>query len=201
MPLPTRPWLRALSLCAAALPLAAAAHTGADAGVHHGLAAGLLHPFTGLDHLAAMLAVGLWSGSTTPVPGRGLAAARLWALPAAFAALLLTGALLAASGLSLPAVEPMIAASLLALGLLLATRQRLPAGWGVALVGAFALFHGAAHGHDLAGASAMGGMLLSSLLLQATGLGLGRALQGSRSLLPRLAGVAVAVFGGALLLA
>jgi urease accessory protein len=201
MSLPTRPLLYALSLCAAALPLAAAAHTGADAGAHHGLAAGLLHPFTGLDHLATMLAVGVWGGSTATAPGRGLRERRLWALPVTFAACLLTGALLAASGLNLPAVEPMIAASLLVLGLLLATRQPLPAVWSAALVGGFALFHGAAHGQELAGGAAMGGMLLGSVLLQATGLGLGRALQGGRGLLPRLAGLAVALFGGALLLA
>ncbi|MBQ1761274.1 MAG: HupE/UreJ family protein, partial [Aquincola sp.] len=96
-----------LGLAAAALPLIASAHVGQDGAAHHGLLAGLLHPFTGLDHLLAMLAVGTWGALSLPASGAargGLqrlgAAARL---PLVFAALLLAGALAAAAGLRLPA--------------------------------------------------------------------------------------------------
>ena len=100
-------------IAACAMATSASAHIGTDFGAHAeiGLLDGLLHPFTGLDHLAAMLAVGFWSA---------LSARRLWTAPLAFAAMLLAGALLGLAGIELPAVEPMIAASLLVLGLLVA---------------------------------------------------------------------------------
>jgi len=180
-----------------ALPLMAAAHTGADGGGHHGFLAGLLHPLTGTDHLAAMLAVGVWSALAARTT-RDL----LWA-PLAFAAMLLAGALAGLAGVQLPAVEPMIAASLLVIGLLVAARLRLPGPVAAALVGAFAVFHGIAHGVELAGehgaAAAMAGMVLATALLHGAGLSLGWLLR-ERALLPRLAGGAVALFGATLLL-
>jgi urease accessory protein len=182
----------------AALPLVAAAHTGADAGAHHGLGfmAGLAHPFTGLDHLFAMLAVGVWSALAM----RG---SLRWVAPIAFAGMLLVGALLGLAGVALPAVEPMIAASLLALGLLLAVRQSLPAVAAAAVAGAFALFHGVAHGAELAGAAspvlALAGMLLGTLALHGIGLGLGQLLIQRSQWLPRAAGFGVAAFGAVLL--
>ena len=128
-----------------------------------------MHPFTGLDHLVAMLAVGVWSALAAAQPGwRSLAAA-----PLSFAALLWIGALLALGGASLPAVEPMIATSLLVLGLLVATRRALPTPAGMALVGGFALFHGAAHGAELAGPAALAGMVLATGLLHGAGLLIG----------------------------
>jgi len=190
-----RPTL-ALLLAAAALP--ALAHTGADAGAHHhGFLAGFMHPLTGLDHLAAMLAVGLWSALAAR-NGRELLAA-----PLGFAAMLLAGALMGLAGVALPAVEPMIAASLLVLGLLVFTRKRLPALASAALVGVFAVFHGLAHGQELAGESdaalTLAGMLAATVLLHAAGIGLGWALRHANRWLPRLAGVAVALLGAALL--
>ncbi|WP_399683239.1 HupE/UreJ family protein [Xenophilus sp.] len=186
----------ALLLTAAALP--ALAHTGADAGAHHhGFLAGFMHPLTGLDHLAAMLAVGLWSALAAR-NGRELLAA-----PLGFAAMLLAGALMGLAGVALPAVEPMIAASLLVLGLLVFTRKRLPAFASAALVGVFAIFHGLAHGQELAGetdaALTLAGMLAATVLLHAAGIGLGWALRRANHWLPRLAGVAVALLGAALL--
>lgn len=181
-----------------ALPLLAAAHTGADAGAHHGTGfwAGLSHPFTGLDHLFAMLAVGVWSALAMP-------GARKWIAPVAFAAMLLVGALLGLAGVALPAVEPMIAASLLALGLLLVARRGLPAVAAAALAGGFALFHGAAHGSELAGtaqpALALLGMLLGTVALHLAGLGLGQWVASRQVWLPRVAGAGVAAFGAALL--
>jgi urease accessory protein len=177
-----------------AAPTLALAHVGADgAHAHTGFAEGFAHPFTGLDHLAAMLAVGLWSG---------LAAQRLrdaaWA-PIAFAAMLLVGALAGMAGITLPAVEPVIAASVLVLGLLAATRLRLAGVVAASLVGAFAVFHGLAHGSELAGGAALAGMVLATALLHGAGLAIGRALRTRGQWAPRLAGAAVAVFGAGLL--
>lgn len=184
------------SLAAAALTLASGAawaHAGADAGVHHGFAAGLAHPFTGLDHLAAMLAIGFWSvlGSRRP-----------WAAPLAFAAMLLVGALLGLAGIAVPAIEPMIAASLVAVGLLVAARPQLPAAAAAALVGLFALFHGAAHGVELAGdgaAAALAGMLAGTVVLHLAGMAAGSAVRTRSAWWPRAAGAAVAGFGAVLL--
>lgn len=187
---------RATALLLAATPVLALAHAGHDAGGHHGFAAGLEHPFTGLDHLMAMLAVGLW-GALTAAPGdRGA----LLRAPLAFAGMLLIGALAASAGLALPAVESMIAASLLALGLLLALRLSLPAAVGVALVGGFAVFHGAAHGQELSGWQALAGMLLGTVLLHALGLALGRLLRDRSVWWTRLAGAAAAGVGVAALI-
>ena len=154
---------------------------------------GLLHPLNGLDHLAAMLAVGFWSA---------LSARRPWTAPLAFAAMLLAGALLGMAGVALPAVEPMIAASLLVLGLLVALRTQMPAALAAALVGVFAVFHGVAHGTELAGAAnlwaPLAGMLIATALLHATGLGLGWALRHT-AWVSRMAGASVAVLGVSLL--
>ncbi|CAN7270832.1 HupE/UreJ family protein [Variovorax sp. LjRoot290] len=185
-------------LLIAALPLAAAAHTGADAGLHHGFMSGFLHPLTGFDHLAAMVAVGLWSALTARRAWPDL----LWA-PLGFALMLLAGALLGLAGVQLPVVEPMIAASLLVLGLLVVTQRRLPALAAAALVGLFAVFHGVAHGQALAGESGaaltLAGMLAATVLLHAAGIAIGWSLRHANRWVPRVAGAAVAIFGVALL--
>jgi urease accessory protein len=190
---------RTLALLAAALlPLAASAHTGADGGLHHGLVAGFMHPLTGADHLAAMVAVGVWSALSARRAWPDL----LWA-PLAFAGMLLAGALVGLVGLQLPAVEPMIAASLLVLGLLVAARVHLPAGVAMAVVGLFAVFHGVAHGHELAGehdaALTLAGMVGATVLLHAAGIALGWALRHANAWLPRIAGAAVVGLGATLL--
>jgi urease accessory protein len=185
----------------AALPLVAAAHVGADGGVAHGhdtgFAQGCMHPFTGLDHLAAMVAVGLWSALAAR-DARDLP----WA-PIGFAAMLAAGALLGMAGIAVPAVEPMISASLLVIGLLLAARLRLPGPAAAALVGAFAVFHGVAHGVELSGdlgaVAAVTGMVAATALLHAAGLAAGWALRGRGAWLARIAGGAVAVLGLGLL--
>ncbi|RST51570.1 HupE/UreJ family protein [Variovorax sp. DXTD-1] len=189
---------KTLALLAMLLPLAASAHTGADGGVHHGFTTGFLHPLTGADHLAAMVAVGLWSA---------LAARRAWPdllwAPLAFAGMLLVGALMGLAGVQLPAVEPMIAASLLVLGLLVATRTHLPAAVAAAVVGVFAIFHGVAHGHELASgqgaALTLAGMVGATVLLHLAGIGLGWALRHANAWLPRVAGAAVVALGATLL--
>jgi len=193
--------MKVRSLAAAAvalgLPALAWAHGGADAGAHHeaagALAAGFAHPFTGLDHLAAMVALGTWSAMT---------AKRAWTAPLAFAAMLLAGALLGLAGVRLPGVEPMIAASLLVIGLLVAGRAQLPAAAGAALAAGFALFHGIAHGAELAGPSAafaLAGMVAATALLHGAGIGLGLLMRQRAAWLPRTGGAAVALFGAALL--
>jgi urease accessory protein len=190
-------------IAACAISAGASAHIGHDSGImghSHGgtFLSGFLHPLTGLDHLAAMVAVGLWSA---------LAARRAWPdllwAPLGFAAMLLAGALLGLQGVALPAVEPMIAASLLVIGLLVLTRWRVPGIAAAALVGVFAVFHGLAHGYELAGdANALpvvAGMLAATLLLHAAGVAAGWALRHANVWVPRLAGAGVAVFGLALL--
>lgn len=184
-------WLSAL------LPFAAMAHTGADAGLHHGFAAGFLHPLTGADHLAAMLAVGLWTALTAR------SRADLWVAPSAFALMMLLGALLGMAGVQLPAVESSIAVSLLVLGLLVMTRYRLPAPMAAMVVGLFALFHGHAHGSELADQSdaafALAGMLAASILLHVSGIALGAGLRRAQPWWPRLAGLSVVLLGAGLI--
>ena len=189
---------RFLLISAAAMPLATLAHTGADAGSHHGFLTGFMHPLTGLDHLAAMLAVGLWSALVARRAWPDL----LWA-PAGFAAMLLVGALAGLQGLEVPGVEPMIAASLLVMGLLVATRLRVPGPVAALLVGAFAAFHGLAHGYELAGepgaALTLAGMLSATVLLHGAGIGLGWALRHAPRWTPQVTGGAVALLGLAML--
>lgn len=152
--------LAALALLAPAAAFAHPGHSG-DAG----FGAGLLHPLLGLDHLAAMLMIGIWAAQ---LGGRGR-----WLVPAAFVALSGAGAALAAAGIAPPAIESGIAASLLVLGLLVALAGRLPATAAAALSGAFALFHGAAHGSALGGAALplayLAGLLLASAALHGAG--------------------------------
>lgn len=165
---------------------AAHAHTGTDAGAHHGWLAGLLHPWTGLDHLAVMLAVGLWSA---------VGAGRRWLAPLTFTAMLGLGAVAAQQGWQLAAVEPMIVASMVVIGLLIALSLRLPQPWVAALVGGFAVFHGVAHGQELQGTQALAGMLVSTATLHGLGIGLGLWLQRRHAWLPRAGGAAVAAAG------
>lgn len=175
---------------AAMLPTVAAAHAG-DAAAH-GLVDGFVHPFLGLDHLAAMLAVGLWSAWTAPAAGRR------WLAPLAFVGFMIVGAVTAAVGIALPAIELMIAASLLLLGGLLAGRVRLTTGATVTMVGGLALFHGAAHGAELAGSGvgvAIVGMAIGTLLLHAIGVAAGVQLRRSTVWQPRVAGLALAGLG------
>jgi urease accessory protein len=184
----------ALAAASSFAALAAQAHTGADTAHSHDFVSGFMHPLTGLDHLAAMVAVGVWSA---------LALRRAWAAPLAFAALLLVGAIAGLQGLALGAVEPMIAASLLALGLLIARRQNMPLAAAATLAGAFAIFHGLAHGSELAGAPeaapVLAGMLCATVLLHAAGLALGHAIRRLDARWTQAAGAGVALLGLGLL--
>lgn len=153
-----------------------------------GLAAGLAHPFTGLDHLLAMVAVGVWAATQPSV--------RAWQGPAAFLAMLAAGALLGVTGTSLPMVEPGIIASVVLLGLMIAGGRAVPAQAGLLLIGLFALLHGHAHGTEAVGA--VGGYLAGFMIVSAT-LHLAGFVLGRTVLLGRLGapatGLAFAVAG------
>jgi urease accessory protein len=156
--------MNALALLAAALLLPAPALAHVGDGLQHGLMAGFLHPFSGADHLLAMVMVGLWAGLSG-------GAARL-ALPGAFLGGMALGGLLGLIGAALPGVEAGILASVIVLGALAALAVRLPLGMGMALVAAFGLLHGAAHGVELGGVALLGA-IGGTAVLHAAGLALG----------------------------
>lgn len=183
----------ALTLAAMITMPAAQAHGVAAEGA--GFLAGLSHPILGLDHLLAMLAVSLW---TARQGGRAL-----WRLPLAFVVMMIAGVGLALAGLALPAVEAGIATSLLVLGLLLATAARVAPSMSLALIGTFAVFHGHAHGAEIpqiAPVLSYGlGLVVTTAVLQLTGIALGSGLRGaSGERLVRWGGAAIAS-GGLLL--
>ncbi|WP_426958687.1 HupE/UreJ family protein [Muricoccus radiodurans] len=169
------------------LPLPALAHTGA--GHVAGFLAGVGHPFGGLDHLMAMVAVGLWAGL---LGGRAA-----WVLPAAFLGAMALGGVLGINGVALPMVEAGIAASVIVLGALVALATRPPLAVAVGLAALFGLFHGHAHGMELAtGAGAVAyaaGFLLATAGLHAAGLALGRVRVPRLHILTRSAGAAMAM--------
>ncbi|MEQ9560556.1 MAG: HupE/UreJ family protein [Rhodospirillales bacterium] len=117
----------------------ALAHTGA--GSASGFAAGFAHPVLGLDHVLAMVAVGILAAQ---LGGRSL-----WLVPAAFVAMMAVGGLMGVSALGLPFVEIGIVGSIVVLGAVIAAGRQLPVALAMALVGALALFHGHAHGTEM----------------------------------------------------
>ena len=131
----------AAGLCALLLlwPLAAWAHV--ESGAAGGFLSGLSHPVSGLDHVVAMIAVGLW--------GAQLGMPALWVLPVAFPMLMAFGGMLGLIGIPLPGVEIGIALSAVVLGALVLGRVRLPLAPAVAVAACFAVFHGHAHGTEL----------------------------------------------------
>lgn len=184
---------RLLALAVFTLPLLAHAHPGHEG---HDLTwdftSGATHPFSGWDHLVAMIAVGLWAAK---LGGRSR-----WLVPGTFVGVMLFGAALGQAGLVFPGVEQGIAVSILILGLLIASFAKLPLPASMAIVAAFALFHGVAHGVALpADASGLGyglGFAAATLLLHAVGLGIGTSLKNKENA-TRFAGAAVALAGAA----
>jgi len=127
--------------------------------------AGFLHPLSGWDHLLVMLAVGLWAGK--------LGAKARWQLPLTFMLVMILGAVLGMSGMSFSGVETAIAASVMAMGVLLVISLPLKPALRVGLVAIFALMHGLAHGAELSGQSGLQvlvGMLLATGMLHSVGL-------------------------------
>jgi len=182
------------AIATAGFSTAALAHVGDHS--HMSFTEGLLHPFTGLDHVLAMVAVGLWASQ---LGGRAL-----WLLPLTFPAVMAVGAALGLSGVALPWVEIGIAGSVMVLGAVVALALRPSLAISIPLIAAFALLHGYSHGIELpAGASALSygaGFIVATLVLHAVGIATG--LIAGR--LPvrfaaRTAGGAIAVLGVTLL--
>lgn len=183
----------ALALVGAALAGPAAAHTG---GVVGGLQSGFLHPILGLDHVVAMVAVGLWGG----ILGRPA----IWVLPVTFPLMMAVAGAAAVAGVPLPGVETGIALSGVVLGLMVLTAARPPLPVAVALVGVFAAFHGHAHGTELPEAANPAayavGFVVATGLLHLAGIGVGvlwRWKMGQVAV--RTVGGAIAVAGAAFL--
>ena len=162
---------------------------------HGSFLAGASHPLFGWDHVLVMVSVGIWAAM---IGGKAL-----WAVPLAFVGTMSAGFLLAIAGVHLPFVEPVVLASVVALGLLVASAVKLPVPLAATVVGAFALFHGHAHGSEMAGAGALAfgaGFALSTAGLHVAGLGIGRGLAATgRPMLLRAVGAASAVAGLALM--
>lgn len=157
----------ALGLAAALTPTLAFAHPGlhAESGIWHGF----VHPLSGLDHIFAMVTVGLLAFR---LGGRAL-----WLLPATFVLVMAGGGALGAAGIAVPAVEIGIALSVIVLGAVVASGVEMPIALAMGMVGAFAILHGHAHGSEMAegvsGLSYAAGFMSATALLHAAGLGLG----------------------------
>jgi urease accessory protein len=177
---------------------AALAHNGA--GDAHGLADGFLHPIGGVDHVLAMVAVGLYAAL---LGGRAL-----WLVPASFVAVMAIGGAVGMAGVSLPYTEIGVALSVIVLGLAVALRLSVPTLAAMALVGFFATFHGYAHGaempQDASGYAYAAGLVLASALLHAAGvafgLGFGRMGAPAGHRLIQAGGGAMALAGIAILI-
>ncbi|MBA1156480.1 HupE/UreJ family protein [Microvirga mediterraneensis] len=178
-------------LLATATP--AMAHTGHDPA--SGLLAGIAHPMGGLDHVLAMMSVGLFAAM---LGGRAL-----WALPASFVGMMLVGGALGMTGVAVPAVEFAIAASVVVLGAVVTLARAWTVGAAMALVGFFAVFHGYAHGVEIpvgVGAALYSlGFVVASMVLHGLGIVLG-AVTARQTQASRFTGAAVAVAGIALLI-
>ena len=180
------------------VPSLAFAHPGLP-GHTHGFADGVLHPLTGLDHILAMVAVGLFAAQ---LGGRAL-----WLVPASFVATMAAAGLAGMSGVALPMTEVGIAASIVVLGGAIALRLSMPVAAAMALVGFFAMFHGYAHGFETP-ETASGllyglGFVGATALLHGLGIGIGLAvsrLDRGRNLV-RVAGSLAAIVGVVMLAA
>ena len=191
--------LRAFSVLVLLAPAAALAH-GGPAGHDHGFAFGFAHPLGGLDHLLAMIAVGLLAAH---LGGRAL-----WLVPLSFVALMAAGGMIGFAEIRLPYVELLIAASVIVLGLLVAFRANLPLVAAMLIAGFFAIFHGHAHGAEFQAGETpypfAAGFLLATALLHLAGIliGLGFAKISASGLGQRLvqAGGSTMALVGAVLL-
>lgn len=183
----SRAFLAAAAAALVAHP--ALAHTGA--GDTAGLVAGFVHPAGGLDHVLAMIAVGVLAAQQG---GRSL-----WLVPAAFVAMMLAGGVLGFAGVAVPFVEQGIVGSILILGFVVALGRAMPAGAAMTLVGALAVFHGHAHGTEMPldanGALYALGFAVATALLHGAGV---FAAIGAQKAVRRAAPVAVRVLGGAI---
>lgn len=188
--------LRTGATLAALLLTASGLHAHTGIGSTSGFAHGVAHPLGGLDHLLAMIAVGLWAAQ---LGGRAI-----WAVPASFVGVMALGGALGMLGINVPFVEGGIGVSVLTLGVLIAAAARLPLAASVAIVGIFAIFHGHAHGAEMPAAISgwlyAAGFVIATAFLHLCGIGTGIALEKlSAPAVTRFAGAAIFVAGTALL--
>lgn len=182
----------AIAAAIALMATPALAHTGHFT---NGFLPGLEHPLGGLDHVLAMVAVGLWSGLVLP--------SRIWAGAATFMGAMCTGAAVSWAGVPMPMVETWITLSVVVFGLLTILSRRGQAGGltllSLAVIGLFATAHGYAHASEVSGGALayMAGFLLSTAMLHLVGIGMVRlAAQGATlRLIQRSAGFAVTLGG------
>lgn len=164
-----RNWLSWMAIAGLLLLLPSTARAHTETGAIGGLISGFVHPLTGLDHLVAMVAVGLW--------GAFLGGRAIWILPVAFPVVMALGGALGVLGVPLPAVETGVALSGVVLGLLVALAAKPPLLWAAVVVGLFGLFHGHAHGTELPEAANpmtyAVGFVISTGLLHLSGIALG----------------------------
>jgi urease accessory protein len=161
-----------------------------------GFLAGFLHPLFGWDHVVAMVAVGLW--------GAFLGAPAIWVLPVVFPLVMALGGVLGVLGVPIPAVETGIALSAIVLGAMVALAARPPLPVAALLVGAFAVFHGHAHGTELSSAASplvfSLGFMLATGLLHAAGIAFGLLVRWPAGRLAvRSLGAGISLVGGAFL--
>jgi urease accessory protein len=159
--------LKAFTTLLLMMPVLAFAHSGQ--GIAGGFVSGFTHPIFGWDHVAAMVAVGLW--------GAFLGKPALWLLPVVFPVVMAVGGALGVLGIDLPHVETVIAASAIVLGACIAAALRPPLWVAAVVVAAFAIFHGHAHGTELPDAANpfafAGGFVLGTGLMHIAGIAIG----------------------------
>lgn len=172
------------------IPSVLLAHTGV--GFTSGFLAGFSHPFGGLDHLLAMLAVGIWASQMSD--------RAVWAVPLTFVVVMLSAGALGMIGIAVPFVEQGILISVLLFGILIAVAARFPLGASAVIVGLFAIFHGHAHGEEIpaaiTGLSYALGFGLATITLHGVGIGFGILFtQIERVPVVRYAGIAITLLG------
>lgn len=182
-----------MAIIAAATLFATPAQAHEGTGLAGGFAAGVLHPLAGLDHMLAMVAVGLWGAFL----GRPL----VYALPMLFPAAMVIGGALGMAAVGFPPVELGIAVSVITLGAMILFAVRAPVVVACVIIAIFALFHGYAHGAELPSAADpvgySSGFVLSTGLLHLVGIGFGLLRASPRGTLAlRAAGGAIALSGG-----
>ena len=183
-------WCTLGLLALALFPSTASAHQ--ETGTVWGFRSGFIHPLTGLDHIAAMVAVGLW--------GAFLGAPAMWVLPVVFPLVMAFGGALGVLGVPLPGVETGIALSSLVLGIAVAFGTRPPLWVAALIVGTCAIFHGHAHGAEMPKATNATtyaiGFVIATGLLHLSGIAFGLLVRWSwGKKLVRLGGVAIAFIG------
>jgi urease accessory protein len=164
-----RTFTRLLIIASATVLSSAPAFAHTAPGQAEGFVTGFLHPLSGLDHVLAMVAVGIW--------GAQLKRPAIWILPVAFPLVMSIGGLLGIRGVPLPGVEIGVAASAVVLGFAIALELRPPLWVAGVIVSVFAIFHGHAHGTELPKAAApltyAAGFVIATGLLHLCGILIG----------------------------